>query len=86
MVAYLLNMEYLLAESYSCWATGTGIPDALRGGGPPSIGCQKLNFQDPFVAVRRRCFRSPCWHPDGAGFICVHVLATRKAVPFRHLP
>ena len=52
MIAYMLNMEYLLAESYSCWATGSGIPDALRGGGPPSIGCQQMAFQDPLVAVR----------------------------------
>ena len=52
MVAYHLNLEYLLAEAYSCWAYGTGIPASLRGGGPPSIGCQKLNFQDPFVKVR----------------------------------
>ena len=52
MVAYHLNFEYLLAEAYSCWSSGVGIPASLRGGGPPSIGCQKLNFQDPFVAVR----------------------------------
>jgi hypothetical protein len=51
MIAYLLNMEYLLAESYSCWSTGTGIPDSLRGGGPPSIGCQKMAFEDPLVAA-----------------------------------
>ena len=52
MIAYLLNLEYLMAESYSCWSTGVGIPDSLRGGGPPSIGCQKMAFQDPLVAVR----------------------------------
>ena len=52
MTAYMLNLEYMVAEAYSCWTTGSGIPANLRGGGPPSIGCQKLNFQDPFIAVR----------------------------------
>ena len=52
MVAYQLNIEYLLAEAYTCWTTGSGIPANLRGGGPPSQGCTKLNFKDPFVAVR----------------------------------
>ncbi len=76
MVAYHLNMEYLLAEAYSCWSSGVGIPASLRGGGPPSIGCQKLNFQDPFVAVR-------CSFPRLAIVPCdtEHPLRSKVALP-----
>ena len=59
MVSYMLNLEYLLAESYSCWSTGSGIPDSLRGGGPPSVGCQQMAFQDPLIAVRFTLERRP---------------------------
>ena len=41
---YMLNQEYLMAEFYSCASTGTGIPDSLRLGGPPAIGCTQASL------------------------------------------
>jgi hypothetical protein len=49
--SYALTLEYLQAEFYTCSATGAGIADDLRGGGPPSQGCQKANIQDPTLQV-----------------------------------
>ena len=86
MVAYHLNLEYLLAEAYSCWATGTGIPASLRGGGPPSIGCQKLNFQDPFVAVRRPLPRGRVdvhVDPSAAAMLCAEQYRPNTSTPGR---
>ena len=48
---YLLNLEYLFAEYYSCAVTGAGISAALRGGGPASVGCTQAPLTGP-VAVR----------------------------------
>ncbi len=48
---YFLNLEYLLAEFYSCAATGQGIAAAARGGGPASTGCQQATLTGA-VAVR----------------------------------
>ena len=48
---YALGLEYLQAEFYTCSATGSGIADELRGGGPPSQGCQAANIDDPTLKV-----------------------------------
>ena len=48
---YFLNLEYLFAEFYSCAAGGQGLPAALRGGGPASVGCTQAALTG-FVAVR----------------------------------
>ena len=56
---YLLNLEYLFAEFYTCATTGSGIRTALRGGGPASVGCTQAALTGP-VAVRlqsKRVFR-----------------------------
>ena len=48
---YFLNLDYLLAEFYSCAATGQGLPAEVRGGGPASTGCQQATLTGA-VAVR----------------------------------
>ena len=54
--SYALSLEYLQAEFYTCSATGVGIADDLRGGGPPSHGCQMAKIQDP---VLKASFNNP---------------------------
>ncbi|KAK9791846.1 hypothetical protein WJX73_001008 [Symbiochloris irregularis] len=50
-LVHALNMEYLMAEFFSCAAYGVGISEELRGGGPPSDGCQKANLTDAAKVV-----------------------------------
>ena len=58
---YMLNLEYLMAEFYSCAATGFGLPAPLRLGGPPSIGCQRASLTGTVSVSRHQQIRSRLW-------------------------
>lgn len=57
-MVFLLNLEYLLANFYSCAVSGQGVAAALRGGGPAPAGCTRAAFDTP--ATQARVFPRVC--------------------------
>ena len=67
-----------MAEFYACAVTGSGIPAALRLGGPPSIGCQRASLTGT-LAVSGPCQMGSLPRaamPDHRGLLCTGRHAT----------